>query len=347
MIFLINRILAIALSAGGLCSAAFAIERVAPESSIPWRVSPPVFPEARERANVSGLVCAPNTPDFCLVVTDEGHEAAFLRLTEGQLTPDSPFSLPVASEEFDAEGAAADGKFFYVVGSHSVKRKTCEDHLANRTVLRFRADSAKRSPGPIEPPRHELWNIIQRLPEFAGHVGPQACLGDEPPKDAKHLKGRQGVNIEGVAARDGRLYFGFRGPAINGEALIVGVDAKALFEGGDVAPSVGRLRVGRKRAIRDLTIAGDSLLALVGPDDDEQASSYSIFRIEQPRQGVVQASELAVLNLDDAPRDKKNNPIKPEALTALDATPERFRLLVLSDGGEDGAPLVFDIPNQP
>jgi hypothetical protein len=346
MIFLINRILAIALIAGGLCSAAFAIERVAPESPIPWRVSPSVFPEAKERANISGLVCAPNTPDFCLVVTDEGHEAAFVRLIEGQLTPGSPFSLPVASEEFDAEGAAADGEFFYIVGSHSVKRKTCEDHLANRTVLRFRADSAKRLPGPIEP-RHELWNIIERLPEFAGHSGPQACLGDDPPKDAKHLKGKQGVNIEGVAAKDGRLYFGFRGPAINGEALIVGVDAKALFEGGDVAPSVGRLRVGSKRAIRDLTIAGDSLLALVGPDDDERALSHSIFRIEQPRQGVVQASELAVLNLDDAPRDKKNNPIKPEALTALDATPERFRLLVLSDGAEDGAPLVFDIPRNP
>ncbi|WP_158491311.1 DUF3616 domain-containing protein [Methylocystis sp. SC2] len=346
MICVVSRLLVIVMAAAWLSSAAFAAERIAPESPKPWRVSPPVFPEGKERANVSGLVCAPNAPDFCLIVTDEGHEAAFARLTEGRLTPGSPFSLPIASEEFDAEGAAADGNFFYIVGSHSVKRKTCEDHLANRTVLRFRADSAKRLPGPIEP-RHELWNIIERLPEFAGHAGPQACLGDDPPKDAKHLKGKQGVNIEGVAAKDGRLYFGFRGPAINGEALIVGVDAKALFEGGDAAPSVGRIRVGKKRAIRDLTFAGDALLALVGPDDDEQASSYSIFRIEQPRQGVAQASELAILDLDGAPRDKKNYLIKPEAVTALDATPERFRLLVLSDGGEDGAPLVFDIPRKP
>lgn len=85
----------------------------------------------------------------------------------------------------------------------------------------------------------------------------------------------------------------------------------------------------------------------MGPDDDEKASGYSIFRIDQPRQGVAQASELAVLNLDNAPRDAKNNPIKPEAIALLDLTPERYRLLVLSDGGEDGAPLVFDIPRKP
>jgi hypothetical protein len=346
MICVINRIFAIAVIPAGLCSSAFAAERVAPESPIPWRVSPPVFPQPKQRANVSGFVCAPNAPQFCLVVTDEGNEAAFVRLAEGQLTPGAPFLLPTASEEFDAEGAAADGKFFYIVGSHSVKRKTCEDHVANRTVLRFAADRAQRAPGPIDS-RNQLWNIIERLPEFAGHAGPQACLGDDRPKDAKHLKGRQGVNIEGVAAKDGRLYFGFRGPATNGEALIVGVDAKALFDGGDAGPSVSRLRVGEKRTIRDLTVAGDALLALVGPDDDEHASSYSIFRVEQPRQGVVQASELAVLNLDAAPRDAKNKPIKPEAIAFLDGSPDRYRLLVLSDGGEDGAPLVFIIPRKP
>ncbi|WP_171015197.1 DUF3616 domain-containing protein [Methylocystis sp. B8] len=279
-------------------------------------------------------------------MTDEGREAAFVRLTEGHLTPDGPFSLPVASEEFDAEGAATDGKFFYIVGSHSVKRKTCEDHPANRVVLRFEIDAVKRTSGPIKP-SEELWNIIERLPEFAGHAGLQACLGDDPPKERKDLKGRQGVNIEGVAAKDGRLYFGFRGPAINGEALIVGVNAKALFEGGDATPSVGRIQVGDKRAIRDLTVAGDALLALVGPDDDERLVGYSIFQIEKPYEGAMRASELAVLDLKKAPLGEKGKPIRPEAITLLGMTADRYRLLVLSDGGEDGAPLVFNIPRAP
>jgi hypothetical protein len=61
----------------------------------------------------------------------------------------------------------------------------------------------------------------------------------------------------------------------------------------------------------------------------------------------MRASELAVLDLDEAPHDKDGKRIKPEAITVLDTSPERYRLLVLSDGGENGAPLVFDIPRKP
>ncbi len=285
-----------------------------------------------------------DAPDFCLVVADEGRDAAFVRLTEGKLEAiGAPFPLPVASNEFDAEGAATDGRFFYVAGSHSVKRKSCEDHPANRVVLRFAVDHATQQPGPISS-SGDLWRIVESLPELAGHAGPRACLGDDRPKERPDLSGKQGVNIEGVAAKDGRLYFGLRGPALHGDAFIVGVDAKALFDGGDAKPSVGRIAVGDKRAIRDLTVAGNDLLALIGPDDDERARNYSVFRIEGLAQGAATARELAVLDLDNAPLDKDHKPIKPEAIALLDANPSRYRLLVLSDGGEDGAPLVFNVP---
>ncbi|MEF3367136.1 DUF3616 domain-containing protein [Methylocystis sp. 9N] len=342
--FPLRRVIIVGSIAGCLCSSAFAVERVKPESPSPWQVSPPAFSKEKQRNNISGVACATDAPDFCLVVTDEGNEAAFIRLTEGKLEGvGTPFPLPVASKEFDAEGATTDGKFFYVVGSHSVKRKSCDDHPANRVVLRFAVDREQRQPGPIKP-SGDLWGILENLPEFAGHAGSRACLGDDPPKQRHDLSGRQGVNIEGVAAKDGRLYFGMRGPAIKGAALVVGVDAKALFDGGDAKPSVSRLAVGEKRAIRDLTAAGADLLALVGPDDDERNCSYSIFRIESVGQGAVGARELAVLNLDNAPLSEESEPIKPEAITLLDANSSRYRLLVLSDGGEDGAPLVFDIP---
>jgi hypothetical protein len=332
---------------GGLCSSAFAAERVKPESTTPWVVSPRVFSEEDQRDNISGIACAPDAPDICLVVTDEGNKAAFIRLTEGKLEAvGTPFRLTEASPEFDAEGATTDGKFFYVAGSHSVKRRSCEDHKANRLVLRFPVDRKKPRPRPTTP-EDNLWRILGSLPEFADHAGRHACLGDDPPRRRRDRSGRQGVNIEGVAAKDSRLYFGMRGPAINGFAFIVGVDAKALFEGGDAKPSVSRIVVGDKRAIRDLAAAGNDLLALVGPDDDERNCSYSIFRIESLAQGAVGARELAVLNLDQAPLSREGELIKPEAITPLDVNAERYRLLVLSDGGEDGAPLVFDIPRKP
>ncbi|MGD9539776.1 DUF3616 domain-containing protein [Methylocystis sp.] len=334
-------------AAASLCPSALAAELCPPESTTPWSVSAPAFSKADARENISGFVCAPDAPDYCLVVADEGREAAFVSLHEGGLAAiGAPFALPVASHEFDAEGATTDGKFLYIAGSQSVKRRTCEDHPANRVVLRFDVDPARRPPVTIKS-TGELWKIIESLPEFAGHAGPNACLGDNSPQRRPDLPGKQGVNIEGVAAKDGRLYFGFRGPAIDGEALLLGVDAKALFEGGVAAPSVARIKVGKKRAIRDLTIADGALLALVGPDDDNLPLNYSVFRIESPYQGSARAAELAALDLDKAPRDEKGEPIKPEAIALLDATPERYRLLVLSDGGEDGAPLVFNIPRRP
>lgn len=332
--------------AASFCPSALAAALVPPESVIPWSVAP-AFSNADAHENISGFVCAPGAADHCLVVADEGDEAAFVSMRDGKLAATgAPFPLPVESDEFDAEGATTDGKFFYIVGSHSVKRKSCEDHLANRVVLRFDVNSS-RPPASAIKSSPELWKIIEGLPEFAGHAGPNACLGDNPPERRTELPGKQGVNIEGVAAKDGRLYFGFRGPAKKGEALLLGVDAKALFEGGAAAPSVSRLAVGDKRAIRDLTFAGDTLLALVGPDDDEPQRNYSIFRIERPYEGAARTTELAVLDLRNVAKAKRDKPIKPEAITLLKETPNRYRLLILSDGGRDGAPLVFDVPRNP
>ncbi len=46
-----------------------------------------------------------------------------------------------------------------------------------------------------------------------------------------------GINIEGLAAGQRRLYFGFRSPVVEGKALLLSVHAAALFEpGAELAP---------------------------------------------------------------------------------------------------------------
>jgi len=59
------------------------------------------------------------------------------------------------------------------------------------------------------------------------------CLGSDPPAAAPRLAGQQGVNIEGLAIKAVRLYFGFRGPVGNGAGLVLvlvlAVDTEALF----------------------------------------------------------------------------------------------------------------------
>lgn len=325
-----------------LSGAAAASERVKPESTRPWAVSPPAFHYEEASKNYSGFACGRDAPDFCLLVTDEGREAAFVRREEGKLAAmEGLVVFPTNTKEFDAEGAAADENYFYVVGSHSVKRQKCEDHEDNRTVFRIPVDRAMGNASQIQLSKR-LWAVIQGLPELAPYATPKACLGTKPPRDKPELKGRNGLNIEGVAVRNGRLYFGLRGPAMGGETFVVSVEAAALFSSADTKPAVARIKVGEKRAIRDLTRSNGEILALVGPDDDEVPRDYSVLLLEGlGRDQPVSARELAILDFDGVVGANK---LKPEAITVLGETASRYRLLVLSDGGENGAPLVFNVP---
>ena len=106
--------------------------------------------------------------------------------------------------------------------------------------------------------------------------------------------------------------------------------------------------MGANKGFRNLAIADGEALALVGPSDAKSPADYSIVELRGLTTGVaVQPRELATLDLQDAPLGKKAHLIKPEAIALLELNPRRYRLLVLSDGGEDGAPLVFNIPRKP
>lgn len=326
---------------------AAAAPRLAPESNTPWSVERHSFDKKSANENFSGFACSPMKPDLCLLAVDEGREAAFMRIENGRLSYiGKPFPIPGVDKELDAEGVAADGKYFYLVGSHAVKRETCEENPDSRLVYRI-INRTGGKPDSIES-SNRLWTIMRAAPELAKYVGPAACLGEKAPGDASRPAGKNGVDIEAVAALNGRLFFGLRGPSLEGQAFVVSVDAKALFDGGDTKTAFTTIAVGRKRGFRDFATAEGEILALVGPDDDNSRADYSIFELRGLARGKPPiVRELAVLNLDHAPLSEKGEPIKPEAIALLDANPSRYRLLLLSDGGEDGAPLVFDVPRSP
>src|SRR5260370_20845747 len=105
--------------------------------------------------------------------------------------------------------------------------------------------------------------------ELQAHVGDRMCLGTDAPRDAPQLTGRRGVNIEGLAVKNGRLFFGFRGPVDDGKAHILAVDSGGLFSGKDPPPTHVSINCGKSRAIPDLLAASDAVLLLACPDDDE------------------------------------------------------------------------------
>jgi len=339
MIAAIYRPIAIAAAAAAwLCSAAFAAQRIAPESPIPWQVDKHPFAAKRAKEAFSGFACGTN--GMCVLAVDEGRQGAFMRIKgERLVNVGEPFAFSGVEKELDAEAAAVDGGYFYVTGSHAAKRETCCDNSDSRRVYRLTADES----GHVGTMAHSerLWDAMRNLPELAPYAVPGDCRCDRAP-------GRNRIDIEGMAAANGRLLFALRAPNVEGNAYIVSVDARALFEGGDLRPSLATIRLGANKGFRDLAIADGVALALVGPSDAVSPADYSIVELRGLTTGIAeQPRELATLDLQDAPLGKKGSLIKPEAIALLELNPGRYRLLVLSDGGEDGAPLVFDIPCKP
>ncbi len=312
----------------------------------------------KTRRSLSGIACPATTagPRLCLAVFDEGVEARYVSLTDGTALPDAErIVLQPGGRELDAEGAATDGRFYYVVGSHSAKRGSCASNPDSRHLIRFRLDprtgrGLRDGQGGLVDLQDTgaLWRLMAQLPELAPHVGEEMCLGSEPPPDAPRRKGLQGIDIEGVAVKDGRLHFGLRGPAIGGQALILSVDADALFAGADARPRLSRVAVGEGRAIRDMTTVEDGFLLLVGPDDDamHRKLPFSVMRWDG-REGETAArpKELASLAVDKVKLRGCDEEIKPEAIAALEDRPGvPYRVVVFSDGLCDGGPLGFSIP---
>jgi hypothetical protein len=304
----------------------------------------------KTRQSASGIACTVNASQqrVCLVAFDEGTQAGFATVKDGTLVPD-PQAFPFTGlhGELDAEGAATDGRYVYVTGSHSAKRGDCASNPDSRLVLRLQLDPASGRAVPASLKTSErLWPLMLAQPELQAYVGERKCLGTEPPPKAPGLSGQQGINIEGLAVQGQRLVFGFRGPVINGAALTLAVDAQALFEGGDAKPQVTRLALGAHRGIRDMVAVSDGMLLLAGPDDDHasQSEGWAIFHWDgRPSQRLVQSRLLAKLDLGAVQLRQCDAELKPEALTVLQDSSSAYRLLLLSDGLCDGGPMVLTL----
>lgn len=293
---------------------------------------------AKTRQSVSGIACSPNAQQqrVCLLAFDEGVQARWATLHNGVLQADpSPLALRDGTGELDAEGAATDGRFFYVTGSHSAKRKSGESNPHSRHVLRFQRDPASgralRTPdGALQgyADTGRLWAVMQAQPALQAHAQENAALG----KDG-------GINIEGLAVRDGRLFFGLRSMG-----AVLAVDAAALFTPADpVQATVSLLALGAGRGIRDMQAVGQGFLLLAGPDD-AAASQPLGWAVAWWDGHSRQPQLLATLDLSGVQRTACDKETKPEALAVLQETASHYRVLVLSDGMCDGGPLEFNIP---
>lgn len=300
------------------------------ETREPWR-----FAGFREDLDLSGVARA--TSRHALVVADESHEVqpGILDLTKRTLQAADPVRLPLQAgkegkkkPEADLEAVAwnpADS-CYYVIGSHGAGKKKGDYQASRHAVFRIPFDTAKGRIDVSSIGRASLTPVIENIAELRPFV---------------HRPLQQnGLNIEGLTARDGRLWIGLRAPNVAGNAFILEVDPQELF-GSGAGAEVHMIHLGRGRGIRELAAVSDGLLILAGNAPAEASKRFPeseatgpdrTFTLHHWVPGRDSATLIARLPASDG---------KAEGLMVLGEQSTSIRVLVVSDGIPGGGPRAF------
>jgi hypothetical protein len=264
-------------------------------------------------------------------------------------------SDPKKLKEADIEGLAYDGKYLWLVGSHSLKRKKpklkngpakARDKLAkvdadgNRFLLARIPVAVKDGTHVLEKSRSvdgETRIAATLRGDENGNELTEALKRDEHLEHFLKIPGKDnGFDIEGLAIAGKRIFLGLRGPVLRGWALILEIEPE------DGEPGVLSLKNigpgGRKYlkhflnlgglGIRDLSVSGDDLLILSGPTMDLDGPVYISRWTEGARsagESIIPAEDLK--NILEIPFGKGED--HAEGFT-----------LFAKDGGEPGSILV-------
>ena len=293
------------------------------------------FHGKKTRRELSGAVCPGSDParKWCLAVNDETKWAQFFSIQDSTIDPKKNrriWLLPdkdggVKFGEIDAEAAAYDDGFVYVIGSHGMSRSTCKFRPSQFFAFRFPVEIDNGKPtfsfsDNRVAPEIDRSGKIRRILQTAESIGPFAekCLTDN------------GVNFEGLSVANGQMYFGLRGPSIDGHGFILEVSVNRVFGDSVEGEKVHRLNIGFERGIRDLAAVTGGLLLLTGHVNQKEVAP-EIYFWNPDTERLTLLGELPVIPTK-----------KAETLLVLDESdsPDKFeyRALILYDGLSDGNP---------
>ena len=296
----------------------------------------------KKSEDVSGIACATpqGFPRSCLVIDDNMQQAQFVTVKDGAIVAgdtlalvDNRFEGP--NLDLDGEGVAYADGFYSVIGSHGHPRhsgdepdskkdtaETAARIAASSQIVRFRSDG-DRATSPVER-TGKLRGIIAQQPVLAPSLG--RSLEDN------------GLTIEGIAVRRGRILAGFRAPSLgDGRAAVLSFAIESVF--GDASPGARlfRLPLGKGRGVRDLAVFGHGVLVLAGPAASGHPGPFAIYWWDGESEDVRLLKDLT-----DVMGKKAKG--KPEALLPLDESASGLRVLILFDGEKEGAPVAIEIP---
>jgi hypothetical protein len=344
----LTNVLAAVFLAGGLMAG---IGTASSQESQPWKVTGKILGESRKTGDpkksedVSGVACAmTDLPRVCIIVDDETQGAQVVILKNGELVAGDFIRListvfEDAPLELDAEGVTYADGVYYVIGSHGRPRhadgnkevRNVARAEATRHVFRIAlsSDAVDKETGrvtvaPDVRNSTRLGEFIKAQPDLKGWF-------DEALED-------NGLTVEGLAAHDGKLYVGMRGPVLaGGNAVILEVPIAAVFNGLPAEGILYKLNLGKDtsgnlRGIRDLVPYMGSFLVLAGPVNDPPDG----YRIRKGDYTVMSWNGTGITGRFDL--EGYGEKVKPETLLPLEEKVGKFRALILFDGPDEGRP---------
>jgi hypothetical protein len=287
--------------------------------------------EVVEDQDLSGIACISDR--FCLLGADESRDVQVVELSrkDKTLTILDTISLARSGDEIDTEGIAAEGDSYYIIGSHGISKKEGEQQGNRYSLFRLTVDRTTGKPGrPALVETASLVNILRADSVLGQYFG-------------KPLQQR-GVNIEGLAVRNGRLFVGLRGPNLEGNAFVLEIDAEDVFGGKPQPPyTLHKLPLGVGYGIREIVAAKSGFLIIAGNSASEASEKYT------QSMDYDENREFLLVWWDGMnPEVQKIGPIpnvsgKAEAMTILEEMPDHMDVLMLFDGPRQGRPTVYRI----
>ncbi|MCL5280493.1 MAG: DUF3616 domain-containing protein [Planctomycetes bacterium] len=272
---------------------------------------------------------------FGLVGADEGRQVQVVELVRPAkaLRILETITLLRSGSEIDIEAIAAEGDYYYIVGSHGAAKASGQQQQNRYRIFRLQVDRATGKPsGPLA--------TALKVAGLADVLRADPVLG---PHFAQPLQ-RRGVNVEGLAARHGRLYVGFRSPNLQGDALVMEIRADDVFRGiPRPTYTLHRLRLGPGLGIRDLAVIRSGFLLIAGNAGSEPSKEYS------DSQDYDKGREFSLFYWDGRNAQAHKITALPkttgqaEALAILEETKESVTVLILFDGPDGGRPTVYRI----
>ena len=179
-------------------------------------------------------------------------------------------TLAPSGSEIDIEAVAAEGDSYYITGSHGASKKKGEEQDNRYSIFRLQVDPATGLPRGFQRGSSGVPAGVQRA-SLSVVIRADPVLGPHFEQPLQH----KGINIEGLAIRNGQLFVGFRSPNLDGYAFVMEIRADDVFSGKLRPPyTLHKLRLGAGLGIREIVAAQSGFLLIAGNAGSEPSKKY-------------------------------------------------------------------------